>query len=210
MSTITRISKCKCGKCQIRLSGEPLGNWNCHCHSCTAASRFITEKHPEGTTQLSDITNNTGSAMSVYNLKDTIFVDGSPQDDNFGYIKVGENGKVVRSYTKCCGTQAFTSGMPIPLSYRHFNRNCIYNEDGTKYIPKDPVPNLMLSYAFVDPSVVSETPKYNYIPLSLLGVVVPNMIKTMLGLADMGKMADEPSMFFKSEDVDEIVPINWE
>ena len=68
----------------------------------------------------------------------------------------------------------------------------------------------MLSYAFVDPSVVSETPKYNYIPLSLLGVVVPNMIKTMLGLADMGKMVDEPSMFFKPEDVDEIVPINWE
>ena len=187
-----------------------LGELELSCHSCTAASRFITENHPEGTTQLSDITNNTGSAMSVYNLKDTIFVDGSPQDDNFGYIKVGENGKVVRSYTKCCGTQAFTSGMPIPLSYRHFNRNCIYNEDGTKYIPKDPVPNLMLSYAFVDPSVVSETPKYNYIPLSLLGVVVPNMIKTMLGLADMGKMVDEPSMFFKPEDVDEIVPINWE
>lgn len=187
-----------------------MGNWNCHCHSCTSASRFITENHPEGTTQLSDITNNTGSAMSVYNLKDTIFVEGSPQD-NFGYVKVGEKGKAVRSYTKCCGTQAFTSGMPVPISYRHFNRNCIYNEDGTKYIPDDPVPNIMLSYAFVDPSVISaETPKYNYIPLSLLGLLVPDMIKTMLGLSDMGKMANEPAMFFKPEDVDEIVPITWE
>lgn len=143
--------------------------------------------------------------------KDIIF-DQKGVHDNLGYVKVGENGKSIRSYTKCCGTQAFSTGKDMPLSVRHFNRNCIYNEDGTKWIPKDDVPNILLAYAFVDPASISadESTKYKYAPWSVWRVLIPNMMQTMLGMTDAGSMVDEPSMWVKSEDVDEIVPITWD
>ena len=207
MATTIKTWKCKCGKLQIKLHGDPVCSWNCHCHSCTAASRYITDKY-HGTTQLSDATNRTGSAMSLWHMKDIDFFQGSPHN-NLGYVKIGEHGKFLRSYTKCCGTQAFVAGNNLPFSYRHFNRNCLYNEDGTRFEPEvHNIPNIMVSYAF-DPTVIDE-PKYNYVPLANLWMIVSSTIKTKLGMESIGKIADEPSMLVKAQEYDEVVPITWE
>ena len=86
----------------------------------------------------------------------------------------------------------------------------MYNADGTRFEPEEGenVPNIMVSYAF-DPTVIDE-PKYNYVPLGNLWMIVSSAIKTKLGMEGIGKLADEPSMLVRAEDYDEVVPITWE
>ena len=209
--TPTLTWKCKCGKCQVKLNGEPAASFNCHCRTCTATTRYITEKYPDGATELSNLEQKTGSAMSLWYMKDINFFQGSPHE-NLGYTKVGPDGTVLRSYTKCCGTQAFVTGKEMKMStLRHFNRNCLYNEDGSKYTPKGEIANIMLAFAFedVDTSVLPE-PRYKFASLKDMGVLMPNVIQKIFGgYGDKGENAEEPSMWVKSEDVTEVVPITW-
>ena len=74
--------------------------------------------------------------------------------------------------------KAFLTGINMSVTVRHFNTNAIYNmyEDGslsdvtTKYVPEDPVPNVMLSACF-DPSVINEEPKYQFVPFYIVKVM---------------------------------------
>lgn len=214
------VWKCKCGEFQIKLKKEPIKCVNCHCHSCIAAARHIDEKRngqgKNGTSSIDETT--LGCAIAWVELKDTEFVDENPSD-KLDYCKVGEEGKVVRSYTKCCGSQVHCGcGKSHPVTFHMYNRNGIYNvnEDGdgvTKYEPKGYTPpNIMSKFAFTndDPSIIIPKPKYQYAPLSFPFYMLPSAIKAKFGMG-LGSLSDDAmkAIYKDHEEVTEIVPITW-
>lgn len=120
--------KRKCGKFQVDISAEPVAFSNCHCHCCVAVMKYVEEKHPGGTS--ADVDGGVGKAL--FNLSSIKFVkvdgvdgepsldgDSDPLSDKVGYVKVGEKGKIVRTYTKCCGTLFHSAGGDnFPCNFR--------------------------------------------------------------------------------------------
>jgi hypothetical protein len=89
-----------------------------------------------------------GVAKAFFFLKDVVLAPGNPP---LKFLKVGDKGKNVRSYTSCCGTGFNTAGgasFPIKGG-RPFSRNNIYNSDGSRY-SCEPCANIMLDSAFDD------------------------------------------------------------
>jgi hypothetical protein len=90
---------CKCGQFKVKLIGEPYIVFNCHCHSCSACARYADESLG-GTSAISDASTNSGAAKAFYYLKNVECEDENPEE-KLGFIKVGQAGKIARSYTKC-------------------------------------------------------------------------------------------------------------
>ena len=146
---VERMWKCRCGKFQMKLTGEPIFVANCHCRSCVACMRHIDAKGGGRNTSAEAANSNGGVAKAFYYTKDVEFSDDNPAEQ-IQFLKLGETGKNVRSYTRCCGTQLNTAGgRSFPAGFRPFNRNCITNADGSRYNP-DPagVLNLFKAKAF--------------------------------------------------------------
>lgn len=191
----TRTFKCKCGEFQAKLTGEPLMDVNCYCHSCVACCRFVDEKHPGGTTGLKD----DGAVFTAYKPSQIDFL-GADLTDTFGLVKVGPKGKFYRLYTKCCGTLAIPGAMSKFVS---FNRNGIYNQDGSPYVPAKPPLNLQKKNAF-DPSLVPE-PSHATFPMGMVCKIAMTMVNPF-----GGPKLKEKALVSPNEEGAEVVEITWE
>ena len=132
-STTAREWRCGCGEVRIRLEGEPLFELDCHCSACTPVARSLDAK--SGGRGISAIVNKTGVAKSFYLLDRVKFLRGK---EKIGGVKLGVEGQNVRAHTTCCHTMVIGDS-PVPFDFRPFNRNAIFNLDGSKYVPADPV-----------------------------------------------------------------------
>jgi hypothetical protein len=209
---VERTWKCQCGKFQAKLKGEPLFVVNCHCRSCVSCMRHIDAKGDGRNTSAEAANGNGGVAKAFYDMKDVEFTSDNPAEQ-LAFVKLGDEGKNVRSYTRCCGTQLQTAGgRSFPAAFRPFNRNCITNADGSKYDP-DPgrVLNVFKAKAF-DPGKV---PKPNgglaAAPI-LAGFAAKILGYRLFGLGADSALEPEKEQVFRvhGSQVTEIVPITWE
>jgi hypothetical protein len=155
---------------------------------------------------------NGGVAKAFYNMKDVEFSGENPAGQ-LEFLKLGDAGKNVRSYTRCCGTQLQTAGgRSFPAAFRPFNRNCITNADGSKYNPDpDRVPNLFKAKAF-DPGKVPK-PNGGLAVVPFLAGFVGNILGyRFFGLGADPAMEPEKEQVFRvhGSQVTETVPITWE
>lgn len=158
-----KLWKCACGKHQFKLTGAPHAVFNCHCKSCASAAKFVAAKNDPPCTA-SALTAEGGVMKALYYLENVEKL--TPEVPDYGYVKIGQDGGNIRVYTKCCNTPMQTAGGDgFPMGVRPFNRNCVYNKDGSKFEPED-VPNVMAGEAF-DADKVPE-PKYTMLPCGLL------------------------------------------
>ena len=119
--------------------------------------------------------------------------------EKIGFVKVGENGKLLRSFCTQCGTML--GG--FQNNYCVFNRNAIYNKDGSVYRPVGRVNNVMRKHAF-DPSKVPE-PSHAYVPFGFFAAFVP----LLMGFGGK-KNANNVARLSKDLSKVEVVPITWE
>ena len=119
---------------------------------------------------------------------------------NIDFVKVGEKGKMARSYCKKCGT--VLGGIALNMAF--LNHNAVFNQDGTPHVPSNAVLNIMKKHAF-DPDKVPE-PSAETLPIS--GMI--GLIPLMLGFG--GKVAPKDSALYAGKDLSnvEVVPITWE
>lgn len=123
--------KCKCNKVVIKFHNEPFMCNNCHCTYCSPIARFIDKK--SDSKNISAIIYNTGVAKAMFSLNQIKEFIGK---DLLKPIKFGKNSENIRAYTSCCNTLCICDGgKNLGFSFRPFNRNCLYNLDGSKYIP---------------------------------------------------------------------------
>lgn len=213
------IWKCKCEKFQVKLLGDPLDNINCFCHSCVSPVRYLTEHYPGGT---SAATPEGAAAFCLFKLRDQVWPEptgekGTPEEHNLGFLKVGDQGKFLRTYTKCCNTQLnMGTGLNFTAIFRPLNRNGVYKvqEDGslTKYVPETPVSFCGLRWAYddVDASKVPE-PKYNFYPPGFAMRLMGRFVQYLVGMEKEPRLDGVLAIWAKPEDVPaEAVPITWE
>ena len=186
---------------------------NCHCKDCVTVMKYVDEHHPSG--KSANVSGGVGKAM--FYLKDIDFGDISDghdgtskkdPSDKFGYVKLGQDGKNVRCYTKCCGTMMMTaSGTVFPANFRPFNRNCIFTADGTPFDDKAESivggePYNMNVKSASDPNNVPE-PKHDTVPFGILKSFITCAFKKSIG---MGKNPDfeGTKLFFATGQENEI------
>ena len=119
--------------------------------------------------------------------------------DSIGFMKVGEEGKMVRSYCNKCGTVLFNVYTP---NWCAVNRNALTTSDGEAYAPKKEVTNIMCSFAFDVDKV--KGPKHDKIPFF-------TMLKFMPLMAGYGDGSNtEESLFPDDLSKVEVCPITWD
>mmetsp|Transcript_2021 Transcript_2021/g.5983 ORF Transcript_2021/g.5983 Transcript_2021/m.5983 type:complete len:230 (+) Transcript_2021:130-819(+) len=203
----TRTWACKCGGVKITLRGEPVMSLNCNCRSCTAVTDHLDSRPDPGTSALAKAPGS-GVAKTFFLLSQLVFED--PTHSKIGFLKLGDTGENVRTYTTCCGTMLNTSGgNSFPCSFRPFNRNCIVNSDGTPYQPPYVVPNVN-TRAALQPATVAK-PSFYGCPTWALFVFVSNMFWTWLTGYGLGGLGKDAAMWKKGSDSDvEVVSPSWE
>ena len=203
---VQRIWKCQCGDVQLRLTGEPILNLRCHCHSCVACARYIDEKYNHNGTSMihscgGGVCASPYAAGQVKVLTPLSTSDPSSDGDTSSklkFVRVGENGRIWRSYTTCCGTQLANMAKPGMIV---LNRNAIYNQDGTKYEPREIPLNINKKHAF-DPDSVPK-PSHDVAPPSVAFKFVKN-IANPFG----ARFKDVPELF-PAVDAVEVMPVSW-
>ena len=191
--------KCKCGSFEAQIHGNPVLSITCHCHSCVAAVKFLESKSTfDGISAL----DNDGVALALYRGKNIDWVSDVSSEEahaKIGFVKVGEKGKPFRSYCSNCGT--FIAH--YERNFSMFNRNAIYNKDGTKFqATAGSVNNIMRKYSF-DPSKVPAHSS-SMVPLGVLVAFVP----LLMGFGGK-KNAHEDVLFPTDLSNVEVVPITW-
>jgi hypothetical protein len=170
-ATPTLNFACNCGAFTMKLHGEPLLCFNCQCQSCGAVCDYV--EGLAGGSENKPAEKVLGNPCAFYKT-DNI---EPPLDamDKLNFVKVGEGGQNVRSYTKCCNTMVQgAGGAEFPVNARPINRLNIKNEDGTPYVSSKPVFHHFVKHAF-DPAVVPE-PKCQDMAPGMLGIMVPMML----------------------------------
>ena len=209
---IERIWTCGCGKFRATLKGEPLFVVNCHCRSCVSCMRHIDAKGDGRNTSAEAANGNGGVAKAFFDMSNVELNDDDPAKQ-LQFLKLGERGINVRSYTRCCGTQLQTAGgRSFPAAFRPFNRNCITNPDGSRYDP-DPatVLNIFKAKAFEPDKVPKPNGGLAAVPL-LTGFVARILGYKLLGLGVDATMSEAKERVFRvhGSQVEEVVPITWE
>jgi len=151
-------------------------------------------------------------AKAFFYLKNVEFSDDRPAEQ-LQFLKLGDTGKNVRSYTRCCGTLLNTAGgRAFPAGFRPFNRNCITNPDGSKYNP-DPasIVNIMKASAFEPEKVPEPNTVLASVPV-LAGFVARILGYKLFGLGIDSTMGEEKERAFMVDgaEVTEAVPITWD
>lgn len=196
------LFKCKCGFVQAEIKGSLTSELNCHCHSCVASAQFI-ESKPNFDGYSAFTNSHGGVAYAMVKGKDINFTSDISTKEahaNIDHVKVGEKGKMARSYCKNCGTML---GI-FEKNLAFLNRNCIYNQDGnTLYEPTKPVINIMKKHSF-DPAKVPE-PNVAVFPLS----GIPTFIPLIIGFG--GRIAPKDAAIYAGKDLTsvEVVDITW-
>mmetsp|Transcript_394 Transcript_394/g.819 ORF Transcript_394/g.819 Transcript_394/m.819 type:complete len:204 (+) Transcript_394:57-668(+) len=201
-----RTWQCKCGQVQFKLRGEPVIVMNCHCHSCVSVARHCDDK--AAGSNISALSEGGGCAKAMFYLENVSLPDDKLAE-KLAFCKVGDQGDIIRSYTKCCGTLVNTAGgRSFPTGFRPFNRNCIRNEDGTPYEPKEPVINILAKYAFRPEDVPA--PRRSLVPMGILRKFAGGAISYKLGCCPgVGTLGQEKAFHMAGADVSEVVPITW-
>jgi hypothetical protein len=205
-----KIWKCACEQIRFKLEGAPICTVNCHCHSCVASERYVRAKGGNGTSSFVDPGTNDGIAVAGYYLSKVIpLTDMSAS--SLGFVQGGAAGKVVRTYTKCCNTMCVSGGgSAYPVAFRPFNRNCIYNTDGTLYDAGKKVVNIQAKHSFHPRNVPA--PRHSTLPFKEKVKVVGGMCaksRFCCCPSGFGDNADELAFVKNPRDVTEIVPITW-
>ncbi|CAB9514694.1 expressed unknown protein [Seminavis robusta] len=211
-TSTSMLFKCKCESVQFELSGEPLLDGNCHCHSCVACCRYVDEKHNKGGGTTGIV--NHGAAFTFFKpdqlVKYTVADSVKREDNNnngvLGAVKVGDSGKNMRLFTTCCGTMV---GFALPKMIG-LNRNCITvvndnDNNNDPYQPADPIMNWRKNDAF-DPSIVPE-PSHKMVPISTMFSFMMPMMNPFGPKFD--PKDENQKMFFPELDKAEIVEITW-
>ena len=121
---------------------------------------------------------------------------------NLGCLRVGPKGKSVRKYAKCCGTQVGVvekAFIALGLNSLYTNKECT-----DKYIPREPVVNVMKKYAF-DPEKVPE-PSHSVAPL--LGIL--KFLAVLINPFGPSTKQEILDKFAVNHTEAEEVPITWE
>ena len=187
--------ECPCGGFIAKLKGPPVFDFNCHCHSCVAPARYLDGKFSSARSALVN-----GGVGKVFWLLENIELPA----DGLAFLKVGESGENVRSYTACCGT-LFNSagGKQFPVPARPLTRNNVKAADGSAYVPADPkqCTDCLTQYAFGDYTL----PEPHFDGMS-------DALQAGFGLCGGALVPDEidPRWLKVGEDVSEVVPITWE
>ncbi|CAB9522887.1 expressed unknown protein [Seminavis robusta] len=194
---VVRIVKCDCGKFEAKAENESFQSVICHCHGCVASKRLMI-KNPDCFE---------GVPLSLYLAKNVEFltdVKAPETSSKFGFVKVGEHGKLPRIYCKSCNSHV----MNLPVKgVVAFNRYCMYEADGiTKYNPEGLL-NVNAKHSF-DPSKVPEPKHDTFGPIgSVLWEIAPSMIATKLpGAADISK---DHKGLFPDPSTMEVAEITW-
>jgi hypothetical protein len=191
---------CKCGAFKAQLKAPPVFDMNCHCHSCVAPARYLDAKYPE--TSKSGLINGGAVGKTFFHLQDIELPEGG-----LAYLKVGDGGEKIRSYTTCCGTLFNTSGGKcFPKAARPLTRNNIRNTDGSPYVSTETPTDVLTKYTYGDytlPEGHFEGPS----PAVMAGFsrLAP------LSKDDTAAHAKYHQSWFKvGAEVNEVVPITWE
>ena len=133
-----------------------------------------------------------GSASVGFGLEQVVKVT---KKDGFdvGHVVVGEKGKMVRPYAKCCNTRICNGGTDfVAGQVRVFNLNALYNSDGTtKYQPPNVIPNIEDKNSF-DPDSVPD-PKVTALQgLSFAVRVVPYILRDKIGFNKLNEGDIDP------------------
>jgi len=157
------VFKCGCGKFQIEFTHPPRGSFNCHCRFCYTGVTAPVKAAEEGMVPTSMLNEEGGVCKTWFWLNEVKL----PPDalDNVMYINVN-GGDKIRSATKCCHTPVNSAGGPgFPLKgARPFNRNALYMEDGSKWQPSSPPPNVNTGASLTLPEAEISEPK-NFAPV---------------------------------------------
>ena len=139
-----------------------------------------------------------GAAVAVYKSNNTTVVKSDKE--SIGQMKVGEEGKIARSYCTKCGTVLFNVYLP---NWCAVNRNALVKEDGEAFVPEGEVMNVNCKHAF-DVSKV-KGPKHNTVPFRTLLKFIPL-------LAGFGVDGSNTEESLTPEDMSkvEVSPITWE
>ncbi|KAL7500465.1 hypothetical protein ACHAWT_010434 [Skeletonema menzelii] len=199
MSSSSNLTlKCKCGAFEATFNSPPRMIFNCHCHSCVSVMASI-ESTPgfSGTSTKCD-SESGGAAIAVYKSNNTTVVKSDKE--SIGQMKVGEEGKIARSYCTKCGTVLFNVYLP---NWCAVNRNALVKEDGEAFVPEGEVMNVNCKHAF-DVSKV-KGPKHNTVPFRTLLKFIPL-------LAGFGVDGSNTEESLTPEDMSkvEVSPITWE
>ena len=207
---------CKCGQIKANLKGKPVLSFNCHCHSCVAAAKFIDKKRTTTNEKagISIINSTGGVAISAFKANQVEFC--TDLSEKLEFVRVGDNGEAWRSYTTCCGTQVTNFVTP---KFIVLNRNAIAaNVEITKEDESNitttsataavmdndnTILNIQKKDAF-DPTAVPEpshetTPKL-YTMKFIFSVVNPCGSK---------KLQQYKELFPPTNEFAEVVPITW-
>lgn len=99
MTHVTHIA-CRCGACQLEVSGAPIISTECHCNSCrAAAAKFEALPGAEPVAEA-----NGGSRFVLYRKDRIRFVSGR---DKLRALKLRSDSKTVRAVATCCNTPVF-------------------------------------------------------------------------------------------------------
>lgn len=191
--------KCKCGAFQATFTNQPRLVFNCHCHSCVAASRCIESKEGfNGTSIKSD--ENGGAALCIWKSNNVAINRVDPSKIDF--VKVGDAGKLVRPYCTECKTVLFIAFFPTWCAP---NRNALVEaESGKAFEPVGEVLNINAKHAFDESAVPN--PKHATLPFGMLFKFIPLII----GLIGDGSNANEKALIPEDMSKVEVVPITWE
>lgn len=165
--------------------------------SVLPVQRHIGDKRKVG--QGASASKDGGTAASFYAASKVEFP--ADLDRKLSFVKVGESGRVGRSYTNCCQSQVTNAVGPTFVA---FTTNFIRNDDGSPYVPSEPVWNVMVKYAF-DPSAVKD-PKHDLAPFGLL---LTKFLPLRLSPFEPSLVLKYPVLFPPSSQA-ETVPITWE
>ena len=135
--------------------------------------------------------------MAFYTAKNVEFTT-TLTPELFGALKVGEAGKTIRLYTRCGNTLVSR----VTRNVFCFNRNCIYNVDGSKCEPAKPVLNIQKKNAF-DPSMVPDPSVEAWPPLK-------DMIPFAWKMSNPFGAKVKDKALFPDPKTAEVVPITWE
>jgi hypothetical protein len=170
---------------------------NCHCRSCVAPARHLDAKYPE--TSKSGLVNG-GVGKAFFKLEDIELPEGG-----LAYLKVGDEGENIRSYTTCCGTLFNTAGgKRFPLAGRPLTRNNIQNSDGSPYVSPETPTDVSTQHAHDDYTL----PEPNFEGASPAAMAGFSAITPVPDDAACAKY--DQSWFKVGSEVNEVVPITWE
>jgi hypothetical protein len=126
-------------------------------------------------------------------------------EGGLAYLKVGDDGENIRSYTTCCGTLFNTTGgKSFPFAARPLTRNNIQNSDGSPYVSPETPTDVLTKDAYNDYTL----PEPNFegdSPAAIAGFAA------LTPLPDDAALAKYDQSWFKvGSEVNEVVPITWE